>query len=149
LYRSPFVPADRVSSFAFRGCLPRSVGSGPSPAATKSRALVLGVCAVGLVCAWPSQADAYIGPGAGLALLSSFFGVLATIVLGLLSLLRWPFRAVRMALRRRRSGRRRLGADRVRRLIIVGFDGQDPRLTDAALKAGKLPHFAKLAKGGC
>ena len=101
------------------------------------------------MCVWPSIADAYIGPGAGFALLSSFFGVLATIVLGLLSLLRWPFRAARMALRRRASGRKRLGADRVRRLVIVGFDGQDPRLTDVALKAGKLPHFAKLAKGGC
>jgi predicted AlkP superfamily phosphohydrolase/phosphomutase len=113
------------------------------------RALGVVVCAVGLVCVWPAEALAYIGPGAGFALLSSFFGVLATIVLGVLSLLRWPFRAVRLALRRRGSGRRRLGADRVRRLIIVGFDGQDPRLTDAALKAGKLPHFAKLAKGGC
>jgi len=109
----------------------------------------VGVFALGVVLAWPSEAGAYIGPGAGFALLSSFFGVLATIVLGLLSLVRWPFRVARLAWRRRRSGRRRMGADRVRRLIIVGFDGQDPRLTDAALKAGKLPHFAALAKRGC
>jgi predicted AlkP superfamily phosphohydrolase/phosphomutase len=109
----------------------------------------MGVCAFGLILVWPSIAAAYIGPGAGFALLSSFFGVLATIVLGLLSLLRWPFRVVRLAWKRRGSGRRPLGKGRVRRLIIVGFDGQDPRLTDAALKAGKLPHFAALARRGC
>jgi predicted AlkP superfamily phosphohydrolase/phosphomutase len=108
-----------------------------------------GVLALGILLGWPADAHAYIGPGAGFALLSSFFGVLATIVLGLLSLVRWPVRVVRLAWRRRGSGRRRLGAGRVRRLIIVGFDGQDPRLTDAALKAGRLPHFAALAKRGC
>lgn len=107
------------------------------------------MCALVVVLVWPASADAYIGPGAGFALLSSFFGVLATVVLGLLSLLRWPFRVLRRAMRRRGSGRRRLGVGRVRRLIIVGFDGQDPRLTDAALKAGRLPHFAALAKRGC
>jgi predicted AlkP superfamily phosphohydrolase/phosphomutase len=97
-----------------------------------------------VVLAMPADAAAYIGPGAGFALLSSFFGVVATIVLGLLSLVRWPFRVVRRLLRRRTRR-----PARIRRLIIIGFDGQDPNLTDAALRAGRLPHFAALAARGC
>ncbi len=36
----------------------------------------------------------------------------------------------------------------VRRLIIVGFDGQDPKLTEKFMKKGLLPNFEKLAKTG-
>ncbi len=37
----------------------------------------------------------------------------------------------------------------MRRLIVVGLDGQDPKLTDRFLAEGKLPNFAKLAETGC
>ena len=37
----------------------------------------------------------------------------------------------------------------IRRLIVVGLDGQDPRLTDRFMSEGKLPNFAKLAAMGC
>jgi predicted AlkP superfamily phosphohydrolase/phosphomutase len=94
----------------------------------------------------PRDAAAYIGPGAGFALLSSFFGLVAAFVLGVLALLRWPFRLVRNAWRR---GGKWRGVARVRRIIIIGFDGQDPQLTDEALAAGELPHFAALAARGC
>ncbi len=99
-------------------------------------------CACALVLL-PAPAEAYIGPGAGFALLSSFFGIAATLALALLSLLRWPFRAAWRLLRRR--PRR---PAHVRRLIIVGFDGQEPALTDSLLKKKRLPHFARLAKQG-
>ena len=107
------------------------------------------IVALGLVCVWPSVADVYIGPGAGFALLSSFFGLLATIVLGMLSLLRWPFRAVRWC-----SGGGLVGGGGWGRIgfgdsSLSGSMGRIRGLTDAALKAGKLPHFAKLAKAGC
>jgi predicted AlkP superfamily phosphohydrolase/phosphomutase len=36
----------------------------------------------------------------------------------------------------------------VRRLVIVGFDGQDPKLTDEYLRAGKLPNLQALADRG-
>jgi predicted AlkP superfamily phosphohydrolase/phosphomutase len=91
-----------------------------------------------------SPAHAYIGPGAGFALLSSFFVILTTIVLALVSLLRWPFRLAWRLIRGRR-GRRKPS---IGRLIIVGFDGQEPKLTDEWLKAGQLPHFAALAAKG-
>ena len=96
------------------------------------------------VLATPSTASAYIGPGAGFALLSSFFVLLTTMVLALVALLRWPFR---LAWRAVRPGRR--ARPLIRRLIVIGFDGQEPSLTDRYLKEGKLPHFAALAKAGC
>ncbi len=54
----------------------------------------LGILAFCLICAWPAAAEAYIGPGAGFALLSSFLVALVTIVAVIGSLLIWPFRTV-------------------------------------------------------
>lgn len=86
----------------------------------------------------------YIGPGAGVALLSSFLVLLTTIVVVIFSLLLMPFRLLWRAIRRKK----RLKAW-VKRLIIVGIDGQDPQLTDRFMKEGKLPNFSKLADMGC
>jgi len=87
---------------------------------------------------------AYIGPGAGVALLSSFLVVLTTMVLVVFSLLLLPFRLLWRAIRRKKKLK-----PWVRRLIIVGVDGQDPKLTERFMKEGKLPHFSKLAEMGC
>src|SRR5262245_12008935 len=82
----------------------------------------------------PSRADAYIGPGAGFALLSSFLVLFVTILLAIGSLLSWPVRAVwRLA-----TGRRPPRAA-IKRLIVVGLDGQDPALTDRFMAEGILP----------
>jgi predicted AlkP superfamily phosphohydrolase/phosphomutase len=106
--------------------------------------LLLVALAAAAVLALPSTASAYIGPGAGFALLSSFFVLLTTMVLALVALLRWPFRLMWRAVRGGRKAR-----PLIRRLIVIGFDGQEPTLTDRYLKEGKLPHFAALAKAGC
>ena len=79
----------------------------------------------------PAPAEAYIGPGAGFALLSSFLVVFTTIIIALLSLLIWPFRMTWRFLRRKTQAK-----PWVKRLIIVGFDGQDPKLTDKFMKRG-------------
>jgi len=99
--------------------------------------------AAGLLLASPTPADAYIGPGAGFALFSSFFVFITTVVIAVLSLLVWPFRMVWRAMHRTRRGR-----PLITRLVIVGFDGQDPRLTDRYLQTGTLPNFRKLADTG-
>jgi predicted AlkP superfamily phosphohydrolase/phosphomutase len=99
--------------------------------------------AVGLVAA-ATPAHAYIGPGAGFALLSSFLVVFATILIAIVSVLTWPFRTLWRALRRGPRTR-----PWIKRLVIVGFDGQDPVLTDRFLAEGKLPNLAKLAERGC
>ena len=116
----------------------------PSPTRSPRPVVTIGLLVFVASLASPSSAAAYIGPGAGFALLSSFFVVLTTIVLAMVALLRWPFR---VAWRMVRSRTRPRAA--IRRLVIVGFDGQEPSLTDAYLRAGHLPHFAKLAKAGC
>jgi predicted AlkP superfamily phosphohydrolase/phosphomutase len=90
-----------------------------------------------------TPADAYIGPGAGVALLSSFLVLLTTVVLVALSLLILPFRLLWRAIVRKT----RLHPW-VRRVIIVGLDGQDPRLTERFMAEGKLPNFSKLAAMG-
>jgi predicted AlkP superfamily phosphohydrolase/phosphomutase len=99
--------------------------------------------AAGLVVA-ATPAHAYIGPGAGFALLSSFLVVFTTIILAVLSILTWPFRTLWRAMRRQSRAR-----PWIKRLVIVGFDGKDPALTDRLMAEGKLPNLARLAERGC
>ncbi len=103
-----------------------------------------GLLTAALVLASAVPAAAYVGPGAGFALLSSFLVVFTTLVLALVALLAWPFRTLWRLVRRGRRPK-----PLIRRLIVVGLDGQDPRLTDRFLAAGKLPNFRKLADEGC
>jgi predicted AlkP superfamily phosphohydrolase/phosphomutase len=98
----------------------------------------------GLLSLLAAPAHAYIGPGAGFALLSSFMVMFTTILLVIVSLLIWPFRTLWRLIRRRDRVR-----PWIRRLIIVGFDGQDAGLTERFLSEGKLPNFEKLAARGC
>jgi len=107
------------------------------------RSLVLLAVAAGLLAA-AAPAQAYIGPGAGFALLSSFLVVFVTILLAIASILTWPFRTLWRLLRRRPRSR-----PWIKRLVIVGFDGQDPVLTDRLMADGKLPHLKALAERGC
>jgi predicted AlkP superfamily phosphohydrolase/phosphomutase len=84
---------------------------------------------------------AYIGPGAGFAFLGSFLTLSLAILAGLTSLLIWPFRSAWLLFRRRRAA--------VKKLIFLGFDGLDPRVTERLMAEGKLPNFSRLrAQGG-
>jgi predicted AlkP superfamily phosphohydrolase/phosphomutase len=106
----------------------------------RRRGIAALVAALVLLGAGP--ASAYIGPGAGVALLWSFFVVFTTLLLVLATLLLLPFRLIWRAFTRPRT------RSRVGRLIIVGFDGQDPRLTERFMEEGKLPNFSRLAAMG-
>jgi len=87
---------------------------------------------------------AYIGPGAGFAFLGSFLGLLSGFVLTLASIVAWPFRMLwRFA--RRRKGFRKAHAKKV---IFLGLDGLDPRLTERYMEEGKLPNLSKLREMG-
>jgi len=99
--------------------------------------------ALATVLATAAPAHAYIGPGAGFAVMSSFLVVFVTLLAVVASVLAWPFRALWRALRRTGPPPSAIG-----RLVVVGFDGQDPRLTDRFMKEGLLPNFAALAKQG-
>jgi predicted AlkP superfamily phosphohydrolase/phosphomutase len=106
---------------------------------TRPAALLL-VC---IAIAAPSTADAYIGPGAGFAVLGSFAVLFVTMLLAGVSLLVWPFRMLWRAIRRRTRSK-----PLVTRLIVVGFDGQEPTITERMMAEGKLPNLEKLAKKG-
>jgi len=92
----------------------------------------------------PSTADAYIGPGAGFAVLGSFAVIFVTMILAGVSILAWPFRTVWRMIRHRRKSK-----PLVKRAIFIGFDGQDARITERMMAEGKLPNYSKLAERGC
>jgi len=112
-------------------------------AAARGRGLLLAVVVLAAV-AVPGTADAYVGPGAGFAFVSSFLVLFSTIFIVMASLLIWPFRVLWRALTRRADVK-----PKIKRFIVCGFDGQDPQLTDRFMAEGKLPNFEKLAKMGC
>src|SRR4029077_1025649 len=87
---------------------------------------------------------AYIGPGAGFALAGSLLSILLGLLGSLLSIFIWPFRALWGAPRYRRA----LPRAHIQKLIFIGFDGLDPRLTERLIAEGKLPHLAHLRTSG-
>src|ERR1700683_1911235 len=87
---------------------------------------------------------AYIGPGAGFALGGSLLTLLLALLANAVSMLAWPFRAVCGALRHGRALRRA----KIRKLIFIGFDGLDPRLSERWMSEGKLPNLARLRETG-
>ncbi len=97
-----------------------------------------------LLLLFPAPAEAYIGPGAGFAFVSSFAVILLTLVSACFVLLTWPIRWIIRTIR----GRHALRRSRVRRVVIVGLDGQDPELTEKFMAEGILPNFAKLRDEG-
>jgi predicted AlkP superfamily pyrophosphatase or phosphodiesterase len=87
---------------------------------------------------------AYIGPGAGFAFFGSFLGLVTSLFLTAVSFFVWPFRALLKLLRRKQGFRKA----RIQRLIFLGLDGLDPRLTERYMDAGKLPNLARLKAQG-
>ncbi|MCX6637485.1 MAG: alkaline phosphatase family protein [Acidobacteria bacterium] len=87
---------------------------------------------------------AYVGPGAGFAFLGSFLTIAAAAALSVVALLMWPFRVMwRLA-----AGIRSHRKARVRKLIFLGLDGLDPRLTERFMAEGKMPNLARLKSQG-
>lgn len=87
---------------------------------------------------------AYIGPGAGIALVGSFLAVLGALLSAFLVIATWPIRRVFYALRGTRSRHKA----RTKRVVILGLDGLEPTLTEQFLEEGLLPHLAKLKEQG-
>ncbi len=102
------------------------------------------VCFILLFAGATGPAQAYIGPGAGFAVISSFLVIFATVILAFLALLAWPFRKVLMFLKTHKSKRAR----KVKRAIVVGLDGFDPQLVRRYMEEGHLPNFHALSEQG-
>jgi predicted AlkP superfamily phosphohydrolase/phosphomutase len=99
---------------------------------------------LGLVLLFPSRSEAYAGPGAGFAVLSSFWTLFVAFLYSLYALLTWPFRHVLRTMKRRKA----YGKAQFKRAVILGFDGMDPELTERFIGEGKLPNLAKLREQG-
>ncbi len=92
-----------------------------------------------------APAYAYIGPGAGFAVAGSFLVIFAAVISAVIILITWPVRALIRAIRFRNVYARA----RIRRAIVLGFDGMDYALTSKLIAEGKLPNFAALRDEGC
>ncbi len=87
---------------------------------------------------------AYIGPGAGLALVGSFLTILLAVLSALLALLTYPLQLIWRLLR----GRRGLRRAQVRRVVVVGLDGLEPTLAEQFMSEGRLPNLSRLKESG-
>lgn len=85
---------------------------------------------------------AYVGPGAGFVFLSSFLAVAAAFGLAVLVALLGFLRLILRLFKTHRSVRPR------RKVVVLGFDGMDPRLTEQMMAAGDLPNLQQLAASG-
>jgi predicted AlkP superfamily phosphohydrolase/phosphomutase len=102
----------------------------------------LAVLALILLC--PVRSQAYAGPGAGFAVLSSFWTLFIALLYSVYAFFVWPFRQVFRVLRRRNA----YGKAQIKRAVILGFDGMDPELTERFISEGRLPNLAKLRGQG-
>lgn len=84
---------------------------------------------------------AYIGPGAGFAVMGSFLIFFGALLLGLLILLSLPFRLFIALFQKKVKGR-------FRKVVIVGLDGVDPRRARHLMDKGELPNLKKMAESG-
>src|SRR6266581_603471 len=107
---------------------------------------LLSVCLVviGLVLLFPLHSEAYAGPGAGFAVLSSFWTLFVAFLYSAYAFLTWPFRHLFRLLRHRKV----YGKAQIKRAVILGFDGMDPELASRFIAEGKLPNLAKLRDQG-
>jgi predicted AlkP superfamily phosphohydrolase/phosphomutase len=115
-----------------------------APVARASLSLIMAAAALGAALVAPDTAHAYVGPGAGFALVGSFLALLAAVASSILSLVLWPIRFV-LRWRRRRNAMSRASAQRV---VVLGLDGLDPTLAEQWMAEGHLPNLSALAKSG-
>jgi predicted AlkP superfamily phosphohydrolase/phosphomutase len=136
-----------------RGGIVRRVGvSARRIGKSKLSRVSAGIIAAGVYLLWYAHATepatgqqlAYIGPGAGIALLGSFFAIFIALASAVLIIVFFPFFLLWWAIR----GRRRYAKAKVKRVVVVGLDGLEPTLTEQYLKEGLLPNLARLKEQG-
>lgn len=85
----------------------------------------------------------YVGPGSGLAIGFSFLTTIF-VVLGVVTvILFWPLSLIAGSFHLRKKWR--YG---VRRIVVLGLDGLDPKILGRLISKGKLPNFESLATTG-
>lgn len=99
---------------------------------------------LGLILLCPLPSHAYAGPGAGFAVLSSFWTLFVAFLYSIYAFFVWPFRQLFRLVRRRKA----YGKAQIKRAVILGFDGMDPELTERFIAEGRLPNLARLRQQG-
>ncbi|MDI6809297.1 MAG: alkaline phosphatase family protein [Candidatus Eisenbacteria bacterium] len=97
-----------------------------------------------LILAIPALSYAYIGPGAGFALVSSFLSFVIAFFAAFFALLTFPLRMLVRKVRRKKIP----GNPRVKKVIILGLDGLDPDICERLMSSGDLPNFSRLKSEG-
>ena len=92
----------------------------------------------------PVRGEAYVGPGAGFAVLSSFWTVLLAFLYSAYAFVSWPFRITVRWWRHRNAYARA----KIRRAIVLGFDGMDPDVCERMMAEGHMPNLARLREMG-
>jgi len=118
--------------------------STPTPSAPRGALRIVLLAAIALL-AWAPPAQAYIGPGAGFAVLGSFLVFFLAMLTAVITLFTWPIRWIYRAIR----GRRALAKARVKRVVVLGLDGMEPSLVERYIAEGRMPNFVKLRQRGC
>ncbi len=113
----------------------------------------------------PLVAEAYIGPGAGISFLQGLWVALVGLVLSILAIILLPIKLLWRSFGPAKfvllfagtgallwfvSGQEpRAIPERVNaRVIVLGFDGLDPKLAEQWMNEGLMPNFARLAESG-
>ncbi|MCP4860334.1 MAG: nucleotide pyrophosphatase, partial [Planctomycetes bacterium] len=91
----------------------------------------------------PDPAAAYIGPGAGFAFLSGGLVLVGSLFLAVGILMIYPLKMLVRLL----TGAGKIKGDN-KRLVIIGFDGMDPRLAQRFMDEGRMPNMKALAEEG-
>lgn len=100
--------------------------------------------AVILATAGVNTAYGYVGPGAGIALLGSFFAVFIALASAVLALFTWPMRWLWRSIRGKQAYKRA----KVKRFVVLGLDGLEPSLAEKFMDEGLLPNLRKLRDEG-
>lgn len=88
--------------------------------------------------------SAYVGPGAGFGIVTSFLVFLNAIAVSILSALLWPVNFTLRLLRRSRREHRPLAG----RVVILGLDGLSPDVAGELMQSGGMPNLGRLAREG-
>ena len=105
---------------------------------------MLSLLAAALLILAPAAAHAYIGPGAGFALVTSFLSFVIAFFAALFTLLTYPIRIIVKRIRRKRIP----GTPRARKVVVLGLDGLDPDICERLMSKGELPNLSRLASTG-
>lgn len=92
----------------------------------------------------PASVYAYVGPGAGIALATTAFALLSTVFVVMFGLLFWPARWAYRTIKMDRPPK----PAKIKRAVVIGLDGIDPRRVRRLIEEDRLPNMAKLADQG-